>query len=187
MCANIVHMGWRTVAMIVLATSALSGCADPQVAATEQETRDENVDFQPWETPVELTADAAQETTVAYGECERVEPTEENVDIEINCGRKWAEVAWFVVSAETIETLAPEGSLNLALSLPDHGDRLRGSVHRVTDDGTVKLTSLTMLFDGDVLDVPIEEIADHYVYLARGRDLINVWGTGEVPFTVTLK
>ncbi len=181
---------WSRLAVVAIALGAVpvGGCAEPEgeVGASVDNVTEKDIDFQVWEAPLELTPGVQLEASVAYGECERVEPSEENVDIEINCGRAWAEVAWYRISSATIEQLAPSGSLSIEFGVGADSPLLRGSIHRVTDAGKVKLTSRSMIFEGDRLQVPIEEIADHYVYVARGDSLINVWGTGELNFSVAL-
>jgi hypothetical protein len=187
-CNMVSMMSRSAVLAIALGVLPLTACAteEPEIGASVDDVREKDIDFQVWEAPLELTLDGAAEATIAYGECESVEPTDDNVDIQINCGRAWSEVAWYVVPAETIQQLVPTGMLSVELSIPGDGGVLRSSIHRVTDDGKVKLASRSTLFDGDRIEAPIEEIADHYVYVARGRTLINVWGTGEMAFSAAL-
>ncbi len=158
------------------------GCADPDVGATEDNHTATNIDYRVWEEPVELAPDQAIDATIAYGECRTVEPRDEGVDIQIDCSDPWTDVAWFVVRADTIAALETD---TLSIDLAVDGT-LRGSIFRVTDDGNKKLFASRMLLGDQTISAPIEEVADHYVYVGKGDNLPNLWSTSELDFTVSI-
>jgi hypothetical protein len=138
------------------------------------------VDWHPWEEPVQIGLDEPVSGEVAYGQCVHVEP-EEGVDIAIECGTAWSEVAWYVVSAET---LAEAGGNELVVRFATE-QVARGSIHAVSPDGgKKKLAVQQSLLDGDELSAPIDEGYAYYVYVARGRTLDPLWFDGTVAFTI---
>ena len=138
MCANVGCMVSRWFFVLVsLSLGAVTGGAAPDDAVGESVDNytEKNIDFRMWDEPVELPSGRVEEASVAYGECEQVVPTDDDVDIQIHCGPAWTDVAWYLIPATTIEALASTGTLSVALAIPDQGDRLRGSIHRVSSAG----------------------------------------------------
>ncbi len=168
--------------MLALGLSTLSvGCApEHDVDASTADATAVAVDWIPWEEPVPIGLDTPVSAEVAYGQCVEVEP-EQGVDIAIECGTAWSEVAWYTLDAEM---LAERGGDELVVRFATE-DVARGSIHSVSPDGErEKLAVRQSLFDGDELTAPIVEGHDLHVYVARGRTLEPLWFDGTVAFTL---
>jgi hypothetical protein len=160
------------------------GCVAPEGDDIGMESADAtstNIDYEVWEEPVFISTDEAVSGEVAYKQCEQVEP-EEGVDIAIECGQAWAEVAWYVLPADELQD-----AIGRELSVRFETERVvRASIHSVTPDGEkTKLAVQHSLLGGDALTAPIEDNRDYAIYVARGRTLEPLWGSGTVPFTLT--
>jgi len=177
---------WRQHAAATLMTAFMVGCIGEttQVDAQVDEVNEQTIDYQLWDAPTDIGLGEAVDGEVGYGECERVEPSDDSVDIEIHCGHAWAEVAWYRIAGEALLEPLSIGAHRLSVQLFSE-DILRASIHRVADDGsTVKVATHPMLFDGDTISADIDEARDHYIYVARGRSIYPVWGTGSVSFSL---
>ena len=168
--------------MITLGMSSLActvGEGD-DLDATSADATAVAVDWIPWEEPVTLALDEPASAEVAYGQCVSVEP-EEGVDVAIECGTPWSEVAWYVLSADA---LAEGGGDELVVRFATE-DVARGAIHAVSPGGEKKKLAVGQsLFDGDELNAPVLEGYDYHVYVARGRTLELLWFDGTVAFTL---
>ena len=168
-----------------------------------------------WPEPLDLAPWAPASATLAYGQCEQVEPSRDDVTVEINCGMPWSDVAWYRISP-TLPVAAPDGQqgeagaddteppaggvapnpteMAVTFSFPDSENnppRVRGSIHKVLPEGrTQKIIARSWLDDGDQLTAPIDgsgaDAPEYYLYVARGRSLWPLWGKGTLDVTVEL-
>jgi hypothetical protein len=183
----------RTLILSAAVTLMLTACAvdesEPAVASASENVREEDIEYRLWAEPAELSLAGSVSGQVAYGQCEQVEP-EPGTDIQIECGQAWSEVAWYAIEAEQVQAALDEGrsqlGIDIALANADAHPRVRLSVHRVAEDGSrQKLASQSMLFDGDRLEVSIEQPGELYVYVAKGRSPWPLWSNGIVDFELT--
>jgi hypothetical protein len=183
--------GMVAVMMACLPLGLLAGCAAPEESSEAEsqvdEVREKNIDFRLWDAPQDIVLDELISGEVAYGECDSVEPTEEDVDIQINCGPAWAEVAWYRLPGSLLVEPLAAGARQLSVRFGEDGRIVRASIHVVLDSGkTKKLAASAMLFAGDDISAEIAEPLDHYVYVARGRSIYPFWGTGTTPYALTV-
>ena len=171
-------MGGRTAHQILtvcLGLAFLTGCAVDTTEPQSQvgEATEGRIAYRVWEKPVDIALGEPIDGTVAYSECAQVEPTSEDVDIQIECKQAWTEVAWYRISGELLAQALAEGATELyATFTSEH--LLRASIHRAKadgDDGADKLTTSKAVFDGDTLSVPLETSTDHFIYVGKGATL----------------
>jgi hypothetical protein len=184
---------WLPILALALATGACAtGDDEPLDDSGFESVGDEtsadlvgDIQWQVRETPELLELDVPVGDKVEYGECERVEPEDDSTDIEIHCTMPWAEVAWYVIPKDVIAAGLDRGASKLTAPFVAPERTLRSSIHHVSAEGKrTKLISNPMLFDGDSIDADIDEAADHYIYVARGRSLAPLWGTGTVSYSI---
>jgi hypothetical protein len=174
------------IALALAATACAEAETEPFAASSAENLTEVRFDLP--EAPTDLVLDESLEGSYGYGECERQDPPDEGYDYTFSCTMPWSEVAWYRLPAAVVQEriAAGAGSLTLGFTIPDGEPLLRASIHRVAPDGsTTKLTSRLTLFDGDIVEAPLEDDAAYDVYVARGRSLAPVWGTGTGRFELT--
>jgi hypothetical protein len=178
---------------LVLSLLCAAACGGDDGVASSEDNLREVVDYRVWSEPEPLELDEATPGEVAYGrDCENVEPTDPDVDVQISCGSKWAEVAWYELEEEALAPLLESGATTLTVSIALPEDvverRARMSIHRVAADEKQKLAS-DVVFDGDALQATIEPGPfDYYVYIAQDSNLfpiLNSLGGGTLSYEVT--
>jgi hypothetical protein len=165
----------------------LMGCAEPESEPFIESSSDNlsEVKFELPDTPSDLELGVTIEDSFGYGECERQAAPDEGYDLTYNCGPAWSEVAWYRLAADVVndQLTTNASTLRVQFTVPQGEPLLRASIHRIDDDGgKTKLTSVQTLFDGDVIEAPLEQVAEYDVYVARGRSLAPIWGTGTAHF-----
>lgn len=178
---------------LVLATGACTADDEPLNDSGFENVGDDtsadlvgDIQWQVREAPelLELGTPIADE--VGYGECKLVEPEDEDTDIEIHCTMPWAEVAWYVIPKDIIASGLDAGASTLTATFTLPGRSVRASIHQVSAEGErTKLATRSMIFDGESIDADIDEATDYYVYVARGRSLLPLWGTGEISYSIS--
>lgn len=150
------------------------------------------VDWEVWEEPTLIELGEPIEAEVAYGQCEQtdssVEQTEDgviNIEIDIDCGQAWGEVAWFVLSAETLsEATGDEVAFSFALD-PEDERALRAQILDEAPDGTVtKVAVEHRLVDGESVAAPLLDGHGYQLHVARGDYGGPLWATGSLRFSV---
>jgi hypothetical protein len=180
----------RTTLLLALALGlGTAGCIGDtaDVDASSENVSAKNVDWEPWEEPMVIDLGEPIEAEVAYGQCEQTSSSVEekdgviNVDIEVDCGTAWGEVAWFVLSAES---LAEAGGNELSVAF-DTDDVVRAQILSEDADGTkTKLALDHDLTSGESLTAPLYEGQTYHLQVARGYAGESLWGPGSVHFTL---
>ena len=145
-----------------------------------------------WEKAVDIAPDEPISSALDYGQCVTVEPATPDVDVQIECGNPWSDVAWYRVPAEVVEAALADGRSVLVakFGLSDaktERSRVRVSVQEMLEDGgRKKLGTADQIFDGEHLAVPLSNAADHSLYVAHGRVTSGLWNASRLEFTLYL-